>query len=257
MQERGGLEGSFGSAPFRLFLAASLLVSVPAAVSAETRQLWIPIGPDGGDVRSLAADPGNPNRIYLGTAGGALYRSETGGRSWYRLMPGFPRRNQNLDELVVSPHGTLFVGFWDVHARGGGVAVSADGGETFSFGLEGESVRALRIAPSDPKFVVAGSLSGVFLSPDGGGTWRRITPLGHDELRNVESVAIDPRDTGASSRHAGPPVDVFAVFSGDHATAPFTMTDLATDVLAVVDALNISSATFVGHSMGGNCITAI
>lgn len=70
-------------------------------------------------------------------------------------------------------------------------------------------------------------------------------------------VAIDPRETGPSSRHAGPPVDLMSVFSGDHATAPFTMTDLATDVLAVLDALKISSATFVGHSMGGDCITAI
>ena len=70
-------------------------------------------------------------------------------------------------------------------------------------------------------------------------------------------VAIDPRETGASSRDAGPPVDLMSVFSGDHATAPFTMTDLATDVLAVLDALDISSATFLGHSMGGNCVMAI
>lgn len=70
-------------------------------------------------------------------------------------------------------------------------------------------------------------------------------------------VAIDPRETGASSRDAGPPVDLMSVFSGDHATAPFTMTDLATDVLAVLDALDLSSATFVGHSMGGHCVTAI
>lgn len=156
--------------------------------------MWIPIGPDGGDVRSLALDPRNPGRVYLGTAGGALYRSENSGLSWRRLLPGFPRRNQNLDEIVVSPAGTLLVGFWDAHSRGGGVAVSADGGETFAFGLEGESVRALRLAPSDPSLVIAGSLSGVFASSDGGFTWRRITPIDHNELRNVESVAIDPRD---------------------------------------------------------------
>lgn len=152
------------------------------------------MGPRGGDVRSFAVDPLNPARVYLGTAGGALYRSDTGGHTWRRLSPGFPRRNQNLDELVVSPLGALLVGFWDGRARGGGVAISADLGETFTFALEGESVRALRLSPSDPRIVVAGSLSGVFVSADGGETWRRITPLGHDELRNVESVAIDPRD---------------------------------------------------------------
>lgn len=145
-------------------------------------------------MRSLAADPRNPSRVYLGTAGGALYRSEDSGLSWGRLHPGFPRRNQNLDEIVVSPKGALLVAFWDTHSRGGGVAVSTDSGQTFTFGLQGESVRALRLAPSDPNLVIAGSLSGVFSSADGGITWRRITPLDHDELRNVESVAIDPRD---------------------------------------------------------------
>jgi len=173
---------------------AFLLLGVPASGSSQTDSAWISVGPRGGDVRSFAVDPMNPARVYLGTAGGALYRSDTAGHTWRRLSPGFPRRNQNLDELVVSPLGTLLIGFWDVRARGGGVATSTDLGETFTFALEGESVRALRLAPSDPRIVVAGSLNGVFASEDGGATWRRITPLGHDELRNVESVAIDPRD---------------------------------------------------------------
>jgi photosystem II stability/assembly factor-like uncharacterized protein len=145
-------------------------------------------------VRSLAVDPRTERRVYLGTAGGALYRSDTGGLSWRRLSPGLPRPGQTLDEIVVSPTGKLFVAYWDVHARGGGVARSSDGGETFTLGLEGESVRALRLAPSDPNVLVAGSLTGVFRSTDEGETWRRITPLNHPELLNVESVAIDPRD---------------------------------------------------------------
>lgn len=175
-------------------ILAVLLLGVSASAHSQTDSGWISVGPRGGDVRSFAVDPKTSDRVYLGTAGGALYRSDTAGHTWRRLSPGFPRRNQNLDELVVSPLGTLLVGFWDVRARGGGVATSTDLGETFSFALEGESVRALRLAPSDPRIVVAGSLTGVFASDDGGATWRRITPLGHDELRNVESVAIDPRD---------------------------------------------------------------
>ena len=155
---------------------------------------WIPVGPQGGDVRSLAVDPLHPGRVYLGAAGGVLYRSDGGGDRWRRLSPGFPRRDQNLDDLVVSPLGDLLVGFWDVHGRGGGVAVSTDGGATFTISLDGESVRALALAPSDAKHVVAGTLNGVFASTDGGFHWRRISPLGHADLRNVESVAVDPGD---------------------------------------------------------------
>jgi photosystem II stability/assembly factor-like uncharacterized protein len=174
--------------------AVSMLLSAPQPELATDSAVWIPVGPTGGDVRSLTADPAIPGRVYLGAAGGQLYRSDNGGDSWQRPSPGFPRRDQNLDDLVVSPNGDLLVGFWDVHRRGGGVALSSDQGRTFAISLDGESVRALTLAPSDPNEVVAGALSGVFASSDGGRHWRRITPVGHAELRQVESVAVDPRD---------------------------------------------------------------
>jgi photosystem II stability/assembly factor-like uncharacterized protein len=178
--------------PFLIPALGLLLLSARAEA-----QPWIPVGPPGGDVRSLAVDPLDARRIYLGTAEGVLYRSDVGGLSWQRLHPGFPRRGQSLDEIVVSSDGTLLVGFWDVRGEGGGVAVSTDLGRTFVFGtgLEGESVRALALSPSDPRRAVAGTRSGVFASLDGGRGWRRISPEGHPELRNLESVAVDPRDS--------------------------------------------------------------
>jgi hypothetical protein len=44
---------------------------------------------------------------------------------------------------------------------------------------------------------VAGSLDGVFRSRDAGRTWRQISPPRHDDLRNVESVAVDPTNPDA------------------------------------------------------------
>lgn len=175
-------------------LLAIAVLSVAAAGSVETQPVWTAMGPAGGDVRSLAVDPMNARRVYLGASFGVLYRSDDSGRSWQRVLPGLNRSSQILDALLVSPRGSLFVGFWDVNARDGGVAKSLDGGETFRVVLDHESVRALAIAPSDAGRLVAGSLSGVFASSDDGESWRRITPPDHPELRNVESVAIDPRD---------------------------------------------------------------
>ncbi len=187
------------SGPPRSYITAVALLTiavmaVSVATAFESPPEWTAIGPPGGDVRSLAVDPINRHRVFLGASFGVLYRSDDGGRSWHRAVPGFQRSSQILDALVVSPRGQLFVGFWDVNARDGGVAKSEDGGETFRVVLDHESVRALAIAPSDAGFLVAGSLSGVFASPDAGESWRRITPRDHPELRNVESVAIDPRD---------------------------------------------------------------
>ena len=45
--------------------AALLLLS--SSCRPRSAQSWVPVGPPGGDVRSLAADPRDPRRIYLGT----------------------------------------------------------------------------------------------------------------------------------------------------------------------------------------------
>jgi photosystem II stability/assembly factor-like uncharacterized protein len=175
--------------------ALALLVAwlVPGMAGAAP---WTPIGPPGGDVRALASDPRDPRTLFLGTANGSLYHSQDAGLSWQRLDPGFPLRGQSLDNVSVDARGRIFIGFWQVEGSGGGVARSLDGGRNFELlgGIAGESVRALAIAPSNPAILVAGAISGVFRSDDGGDSWRRLSPPGQAELRNVESVAIDPEN---------------------------------------------------------------
>lgn len=178
---------------WRVFLIVAAIVVVATPARAQT---WIPVGPPGGTVRALAADPRDPQRIFLGTGDGILYRSDDGGLHWRRLRPGFPLRRCSLDQIVVDPHGVVFVGYWEVHGTGGGVARSADGGKTFAVleGIDGQSVRALALAPSDAQVIAAGTTAGVFLSQDSGQRWARITPEHHPDLRNVESLAFDPTD---------------------------------------------------------------
>ena len=179
----------------RAHVAASVLALLALASEAPA-QTWVPVGPPGGDVRALAADPRDGRRIYLGTADGVMYRSDDAGARWQRMSPGFPRRGVSLDEIVVDPRGTVFAGFWEVGGSRGGVAQSTDGAKTFTMlpGIDGLSVRALSLSPSNPNVLVAGTMGGVYQSVDRGRTWQRLTPEGHPDLRNVESIAIDPTD---------------------------------------------------------------
>ena len=125
-------------------MVTCIAIGTPVAAHA---QRWVQVGPPGGNVRALASDPRDPRRVYLGTAVGVLYRSDDGGLQWRRMSPGLPLRGCSLDNVAVDAHGTVFVGYWEIAGKGGGVARSSDGGRTFSVlkGVDGQSVRALAI----------------------------------------------------------------------------------------------------------------
>lgn len=183
---------------------ASHIVSSSTSGS-EVRQ-WEVTGPWGGDVRSLVASPSDSSVLYLGTSDGQIFRSKDGARTWQRLHPGLERRGLSIDHIVIDPRNpkTVYAGAWAVaRDEQGGVFRSEDGGEHWKLldGTKGMSVRSLAMAPSDSSFLIAGSanddpnLNGVFRSTDAGKKWERISPVGDKEIRNIESVAIDPRNT--------------------------------------------------------------
>ena len=57
----------------------SILVLLLLAGTAVRAQTWKPLGPPGGDVRAMAADPSRPGRVFLGTADGHIFGSEDSG----------------------------------------------------------------------------------------------------------------------------------------------------------------------------------
>jgi photosystem II stability/assembly factor-like uncharacterized protein len=50
------------------------------------------------------------------------------------------------------------------------------------------------MALSDPNTLIVGALDGVYRTRNAGETWTRISPDSSSELKNIESVAIDPAD---------------------------------------------------------------
>jgi photosystem II stability/assembly factor-like uncharacterized protein len=179
---------------FGLACVCVLLLEVPTEA-----QVWQALGPAGGDVRALVSDPVHPHVLYLGTTDGAIFASRDAGADWELL--GLIGENQNavVTAILVDPRNStrLYAATWtrEVATEGGGVFLSSDGGATWrDSGLAGHAVRALAQATSDPAVLVAGALDGVFLSRDSGETWQRMTPAGDTELRNFDSLAIDPRD---------------------------------------------------------------
>jgi photosystem II stability/assembly factor-like uncharacterized protein len=159
---------------------------------------WLPFGPDGGDARSIAADPHDHAHLYLGTVTGWIYESRNGGSEWKRLAWVGKRDDLALDSIVVDSANPkhILVGAWVFGGADGGLFVSHDGGVSWESNgeMRGQSIRALSAAPSDPKILVAGTLKGVYRSTDSGVNWSLISPEGSQEIHEVESIAIDPTD---------------------------------------------------------------
>jgi len=186
--------------PLRLRRFLQLLPLSLFALSGMSAQMpWSAIGPMGGDARALAAVPGQPHHLYLGTTNSWLYESTDSGASWHRLAKLDGTDDLILDHIVVdrANPATIFAAAWRLEHTDGGLWVSRDGGRSWNevAGLHGQSIRAFTQAPSDPAVLFAGTLEGVFRSMDGGFDWTLISPPGSQEIHEVESLAIDPTDT--------------------------------------------------------------
>jgi len=160
-------------------------------------QTWRQVGPPGGTVISLSADPNSGNKLFLGTADGHVFSSVDEGAHWQLLSRIGGGQDDVITHIIVDPRdgNRLYASTWTLYSGGGGVYRSDDGGRTWSIiGLAHETVRALAQSPTDPKLLLAGSLSGVYRSTDEGASWERITPEKHSDLHNFDSVAFDPKD---------------------------------------------------------------
>jgi photosystem II stability/assembly factor-like uncharacterized protein len=159
---------------------------------------WTALGPDGGDVRSLAYDPQNPDHIFLGTSTGTLFSSTDGGHSWTRFAHLGSGDDYVIDHLAIDPQNTnkMYAAAWSVeNQQAGDLFRSNDGGTTWETisAMHGKSIRAMAISASDSKTLVAGALDGVFRSTDGGRNWQKISSS-NQEIHNIESIAVDPKD---------------------------------------------------------------
>src|ERR1700729_3649799 len=75
---------------------------------------WTALGPDGGDVRSLAYDPQNPDHIFLGTSTGTLFSSTDGGKNWARFAHLGSGDDYVIDHLAIDPQSPnkMFAAAW-------------------------------------------------------------------------------------------------------------------------------------------------
>jgi photosystem II stability/assembly factor-like uncharacterized protein len=165
-------------------LAVLLLAPLLAATAAGALPPpWVPLGPFGGDVRSLTAGP-EPGTLYAVTPGGA-FKTADRGLSWAAVNP-----RGDAGSLAADPAhpGVLYLS-----VQMEGVIKSTDGGAHWApdnGGLPFQSAtpRAVALDPARPErlYLITSSPAGLWRSGDGGASWRSGGPAG------PRSIAVSP-----------------------------------------------------------------
>jgi len=167
------------------------------------------IGPAvmGGRITAIEGVNNNPKTLYIGTAGGGIWKSTTAGMTFEPVFEKYP---QSIGCLAIDQNKpeTIWAGTGESNMRnsvaiGLGLYKSTDAGRNWTrVGLENsEHISKIILHPSDPNTVyvaVPGKLwsdspdRGLYKTSDGGKTWEKI--LYTDEKTGCADIIMDPRN---------------------------------------------------------------
>ena len=192
-------------------------------------------------VTAIAINPNNPNIIYIGTAGGGVWRTRNGGTAWTPLFDrelalgvGEPAAvaidPNNTDVVYVGTSqrvilGTGNAGFFGPPDSSQGLYKSTDDGNSWiqmgsgfpdgntgtAVNLIGQNINVVIVDPADSNTLYLGCSSGVFRSTDGGLNWVASNNAGGD----ARSLVLDTSSPVASR----------VLYAGLHRRGAFRSTD--------------------------------
>jgi photosystem II stability/assembly factor-like uncharacterized protein len=178
---------------------------------------WRNLGPAiaGGRLAAIAGSDKDPALVYIGAAGGGVWRSTNATTSW---KPVFDKQQVgSIGAIAIAPNdpNDVWVGTGESNPRndvsyGDGMYRSTDGGKTWThLGLDNTyAISKIALDPRDPKVAVVAALGdpfrdssdrGVYRTVDGGKTWTNTLSLGADSgAADLDRSAKDPNVLFAS-----------------------------------------------------------
>ena len=161
-----------------------------------------------GRVTDITGHPSKSRILYVGAAGGGVWRTNDGGITF---EPLFDKHPQSIGAVAVDPKQpdqVLWVGTGEIWTRnsvsvGKGLYKSTDGGRNWKLmGLEdSERISSIQINPDNPDEIYVGVLGalwgdsevrGVYKTTDGGENWAKI--LYTDPTTGCSDLTMHPED---------------------------------------------------------------
>jgi photosystem II stability/assembly factor-like uncharacterized protein len=161
-----------------------------------------------GRVSDLEGHPTDSKILYVGTAGGGVWKSNDAGVTF---NPIFDKHNQSIGAITLDPKNpdqVVWVGTGETWTRnsvslGDGIYKSSDGGQNWvNMGLpKSERISAIKINPNNTNEIYVGVLGalwgnsderGVYKTTDGGKSWVKIFSV--NETTGCSDLAMDSKD---------------------------------------------------------------
>ncbi|WP_421879557.1 WD40/YVTN/BNR-like repeat-containing protein [Marinoscillum sp.] len=195
----------------------TLLISIPALTIGQKLDMDLikgikprSIGPAGmaGRVTTIDAVNSRPEVIYVGTASGGLWKSESGGIAWKPIFDDQTTASIGAVAIQQSNPSVIWVGTGEGNPRnslngGDGIYKSLDAGKTWNkMGLEKtRHIHRIIVDPMNPNTVYVAAIGspwgihserGVFKTTDGGKTWNKILYV--NDKTGAADLVMDPNN---------------------------------------------------------------
>ncbi len=166
------------------------------------------VGPAGMSGRITAIDvvESNNDIMYVGSASGGVWKSESGGIKWEPIFDDYGAASIGAIDIHQKNPSIIWVGTGEGNPRnsqssGAGIYKSIDGGRSFELmGLEGtRNIHRVIVHPENPDVVFVGAQGsawgdsedrGVFKTTDGGKTWEKILYV--NTRTGIGDMVMDP-----------------------------------------------------------------
>lgn len=161
-----------------------------------------------GRVSDIQGHPTDKKVIYIGTAGGGVWKSQDGGVMFSSI---FDEYCQSIGAVAIDPQNpdkNIWVGTGEIWTRnstsvGDGIYQSKDGGNNWKkMGLDkSERISSIQIHPKNSDVIYVGVLGalwgdseerGIYKTIDGGSTWEKIFYV--DQKTGCSELVMDPNN---------------------------------------------------------------
>src|SRR6185503_18869728 len=160
---------------------------------------WVSLGPTNGAGRAtaIAPHPTDPATLYVGAAGGGVWKTTDSGSSWTPLTDFINDLSVGAVAVAPSSPNIIYLGTGE-----GGIAIdfipgigflkSTDGGASWIFPSTVLATKFYRLSvhPTNPQELVAGTNAGGFRSTDGGANWTRV--IDSTQYLDVADIVRNP-----------------------------------------------------------------